>query len=158
MESGSRKLPAGVERAIPLSSGDRVHLQQQQQVQSQPRGGGGGDQISTSGCSGNDRWPDGGHLPFTIDPGYHDLVCYNCGEPGHFVGICSKPKICFICGIPGHHMNECPAWKVLTPFRSAKYSRRCNTHFVRKKNLKGGIIYMYVVSNYHFMWTPRLHK
>jgi hypothetical protein len=25
-----------------------------------------------------------------IDPRYRDLTCYNCGEPDHFIGICSK--------------------------------------------------------------------
>ncbi|XP_062191233.1 uncharacterized protein LOC133895039 [Phragmites australis] len=54
-----------------------------------------------------------------IDPRYRDLTCFNCGEPGHFVGICSKPKICFICAIPGHHMNSCPNWKKSQP--SATY-------------------------------------
>ncbi|CAD6332621.1 unnamed protein product [Miscanthus lutarioriparius] len=49
--------------------------------------------------------------PFFIDPRYRKMTCYNCGEPGHFVGNCTKPKICFICGIAGHHMNACPAWK-----------------------------------------------
>jgi hypothetical protein len=46
-----------------------------------------------------------------IDPRYKHLTCYNCEEPGHFVGICDKPKICFICAIPGHYMIECPSWK-----------------------------------------------
>ncbi|KAJ1278719.1 hypothetical protein BS78_04G100100 [Paspalum vaginatum] len=46
---------------------------------------------------------------------YRDLVCYNCGEPRHFVGICSKPKHCFIPGVPSHHKNACPAWKGLHP-------------------------------------------
>lgn len=39
------------------------------------------------------------------------MTCYNYGEPGHFVGNCTRPKICFMCGIPCHHMNACPAWK-----------------------------------------------
>jgi hypothetical protein len=50
-----------------------------------------------------------------IDPRYKGLICYNCGEPGYFVGICRKPKICFICAIPGHYMTECPQWKKSQP-------------------------------------------
>jgi hypothetical protein len=46
-----------------------------------------------------------------IDPKYRHLICHNCGEPGHFVGIYTKPKICFICAIPGHYMSDCPFWK-----------------------------------------------
>lgn len=25
------------------------------------------------------------------------MVCFNCGEVGHFSSVCSKPKVCFIC-------------------------------------------------------------
>jgi hypothetical protein len=49
------------------------------------------------------------NLPFVIDPRYKNLICFNCGEPGHFVGNCIRPKICFICAIEGHHMRDCPA-------------------------------------------------
>jgi hypothetical protein len=38
------------------------------------------------------------------------LTCYNCGEPGHFMGICKKLKVCFICSIPGHYMTDCLEW------------------------------------------------
>jgi hypothetical protein len=31
------------------------------------------------------------------------LVCFNCGDPGHFIGNCVKPKLCFICH--GEHMS-----------------------------------------------------
>ena len=53
--------------------------------------------------------------PFVIDPRYRKLTCYNYGEPGHFVGNCTKPKICFICAVAGHHMNDCPVWKLDHP-------------------------------------------
>jgi hypothetical protein len=46
-----------------------------------------------------------------IDPRYRHMSCYNSGEPGHFVGICVKPKVCFIYAIPGHYMTSCPVWK-----------------------------------------------
>ena len=57
--------------------------------------------------------------PPTIDARYRSLTCFNCGEPGHFVGICGKPKVCFICAIPGHHMDACPRWLESHPI--AKY-------------------------------------
>lgn len=50
-----------------------------------------------------------------LDPRYRKMTCYNCGEPGHFVGNCMRPKICFICGVAGHHMNACPSWKADHP-------------------------------------------
>ena len=28
---------------------------------------------------------------------YVDVICYNCGIPGHHKANCSKPRICFIC-------------------------------------------------------------
>jgi hypothetical protein len=54
----------------------------------------------------------------TIDPRYRGMTCYNCGEPGYFIGICLKPKICFICVIPGHYMTDCPEWKKKQPCAS----------------------------------------
>jgi hypothetical protein len=46
------------------------------------------------------------------------MTYYNCGEPGRFVGICSKPNVCFICAILGHYMTECPKWKKTQPIAS----------------------------------------
>jgi hypothetical protein len=53
-----------------------------------------------------------------MDPRYRELTCYNCGEPGHFVGICSRLKICFMCAVPGHYMTTCPKWKKPLPVAS----------------------------------------
>lgn len=60
-----------------------------------------------------------GDTPPTIDARYQSLTCFNCGEPGHFIGICGKPKVCFICAIPGHLMDACPRWS--QPHPIAKY-------------------------------------
>jgi hypothetical protein len=54
-------------------------------------------------------------LVVEIDPRYRAMMCYNCGEPRHFVGICTKPKICFICMVSGHYMSDCPCWKLEKP-------------------------------------------
>jgi hypothetical protein len=51
----------------------------------------------------------------TVDPRYRALTCYNCGESGHFVGICKKLKVCYICSIPGHYMTDCLEWKKPQP-------------------------------------------
>jgi hypothetical protein len=31
-----------------------------------------------------------------LDPKFKDVICYNCGEPGHYVGLCTMTKRCFI--------------------------------------------------------------
>ncbi|XP_040254648.1 uncharacterized protein [Aegilops tauschii subsp. strangulata] len=49
----------------------------------------------------------------------------NCGLPGHFVGMCSIPKICFMCKTPGHHMDAWPTWYKAYP--SAMYWGSANT-------------------------------
>jgi hypothetical protein len=45
-----------------------------------------------------------------LDPHYSKMICYNCGDPGHFVGNCVRPKLCFICNHPGHPVYFCPEW------------------------------------------------
>lgn len=53
---------------------------------------------------------------FFVDPKFAGAICYNCGLPGHFVGMCSIPKTCFICRNSGHHMDVCPTWYKPYPF------------------------------------------
>lgn len=42
---------------------------------------------------------------------YVDVVCYNCGIPGHHKAKCTSPKICFICRGTNHALEECPIRK-----------------------------------------------
>jgi hypothetical protein len=46
----------------------------------------------------------------TFDQKFKDVICKNCGEPCHYVGMCPKPKKCFICGSEMYHMDKCPEW------------------------------------------------
>jgi hypothetical protein len=46
----------------------------------------------------------------TFDQNFKDVICYNCGEPCHYVGMCPRPKKIFICGSQMHHMDKCPEW------------------------------------------------
>jgi hypothetical protein len=41
----------------------------------------------------------------TLDPKFKNVICFNCGEPGHYVGLCTRLKRCFMCGRSGHHMD-----------------------------------------------------
>ncbi|KAM0927426.1 hypothetical protein ACQ4PT_002866 [Festuca glaucescens] len=54
-----------------------------------------------------------------LDPKFKDVICYNCGEPGHYVGLCTRIKRCFICSRTGHHMGSCQMW--YTPMPTAQY-------------------------------------
>jgi hypothetical protein len=45
-----------------------------------------------------------------FDPKFKDVICFNCGEPGHYVGLCTRLKRCFMCGRTGHHMDTCSLW------------------------------------------------
>jgi hypothetical protein len=42
-----------------------------------------------------------------LDPKFKDVICFNCGEPGHYVGLCTRLKRCFMCGRTEHHMDTC---------------------------------------------------
>lgn len=38
------------------------------------------------------------------------MICFNCGDPGNFVGNCIQPKKCFICNSPDHPAHQCHVW------------------------------------------------
>ncbi|GJN00206.1 hypothetical protein PR202_ga17620 [Eleusine coracana subsp. coracana] len=42
------------------------------------------------------------------DSVFVQVICYNCGVPGHHKATCGKPKICFICREEGHEVEKCP--------------------------------------------------
>jgi hypothetical protein len=42
---------------------------------------------------------------------FPQVVCFKCGEPGHFSSACNKPKVCFICYQKDHVVDECPNWR-----------------------------------------------
>ncbi|KAK1628866.1 hypothetical protein QYE76_003181 [Lolium multiflorum] len=50
-----------------------------------------------------------------LDPKFRNVTCYNCGELGHYVGLCTRIKRCFICSKTGHHMDNCLMWYSLLP-------------------------------------------
>lgn len=45
-----------------------------------------------------------------FDQKFKYVICYNCGEPCHYVGMCQKQKKCFMCGSVGQHMDKCQEW------------------------------------------------
>ena len=42
---------------------------------------------------------------------FMDVVCFNCGDIGHFSTACTKPRCCFICRKEDHVVENCPEWK-----------------------------------------------
>jgi hypothetical protein len=50
---------------------------------------------------------------------YAEVICYNCGEPGHHKAACSLTKSCFICGSLEHEVDACPVKK--QPQKLAKF-------------------------------------
>jgi hypothetical protein len=54
-----------------------------------------------------------------LDPKFKDVICFNYGEPGHYVGLCTRLKRCFMCGRTGHHMDTCSLW--YQPMPTAQY-------------------------------------
>ncbi|KAM0862675.1 hypothetical protein ACQ4PT_045111 [Festuca glaucescens] len=125
-------LPQGFTPSVPQSSnsqGSSVSLNPSQQQQSS--GGGKNKKKSQEAHtsegvkSGGDK--SGGNTQLVVasgpgpilDPKFKNVICYNCGEPGHYVGLCTRIKRCFICSRTGHHMDSCHMW--YTPLPTAKY-------------------------------------
>jgi hypothetical protein len=53
-----------------------------------------------------------------------NIICYNCGEPGHFSATCIKPKVCFICFREDHLAERCLRWK--EPYIAAQFMGSAN--------------------------------
>src|SRR4051812_15841120 len=90
----------------------RLHFQQQP---------GQGSQTDAPG-GGNSGWQQGKVFPKkkvegAVKPSepagvglmaYAKVICFSCGERGHHVEACDKPKICFICKAVNHKVDGCP--------------------------------------------------
>lgn len=40
-----------------------------------------------------------------------DVVCFNCGDVGHYSTAYNRARCCFICRQEGHVVDKCPEWK-----------------------------------------------
>jgi hypothetical protein len=47
------------------------------------------------------------------------IICYNCGDLGHYNTACTKPRVCFVCFKKDHIAENCPRWK--EPIKDAQY-------------------------------------
>lgn len=39
---------------------------------------------------------------------FQDVVCFKCGDVGHYSTACNRPKCCFICKMEDHVVEKCP--------------------------------------------------
>jgi hypothetical protein len=129
-------LPQGVAPSLPQtnSQGSSASLNPSQQQQTS--GGNKNKKKSQKGSasdgSKNSGDRAGNNLQLTVasgpgpvlDPKFKNVTCYNCGELGHYVGLCTRIKRCFICSKTGHHMDTCLMWYSLLP--TAQYLGSAN--------------------------------
>ncbi|CAN6312370.1 unnamed protein product [Urochloa humidicola] len=81
--------------------------------------GGGKDQVQQKGGSGNKKKEQMEDVSTNSSKSagkesldiFVDVVCYNCGIPGHHKAKCPKPKMCFICRGESHDVEACPVRK-----------------------------------------------
>ncbi|CAO2148908.1 unnamed protein product [Urochloa humidicola] len=45
------------------------------------------------------------------DGKFPQVICYKCGEAGHYSTACARPKVCFICYDKSHVVECCPEWQ-----------------------------------------------
>lgn len=55
---------------------------------------------------------------------FPQVICFNCGETGHFNTGCTKPKVCFMCYCKDHIAEGCKEWK--KPQLAAQYYGSAN--------------------------------
>jgi hypothetical protein len=107
------------------SSGVPVTSQQAQVVQHPAKTAKKNPQVSGGDAGKKVMEKSDGNPLSPLDPKFKDVVCFNCGKPGHYMGLCSRLKRCFMCGKTGHYMDACPLWYSSMP--TAQFRGSANT-------------------------------
>jgi hypothetical protein len=73
--------------------------------------------------TGSQAIQEEGNCETSLEKNLH-VVCFNCGQIGHFSSACTRPRVCFICRSADHVVDLCPEW--LKPQRTAQYFGSAN--------------------------------